>query len=168
MPEITRPGTLYYYDGLPAWTIRVPQPSRFRRVPYTLEFRAFKLAQGALLACIYRLYDIPDQPFYVHRVFDLSDDEVARYLKESEKSGLWVVEFVGGGEDKDCFRIASLKSCGFYEGCQSCLEYNENLGPNLNGPEALKGFLEVFEPAAQSSGWEAGWEAVAKSSELKT
>lgn len=167
MPEITRPGTLYYYDGLPAWTVRVPQPSRFRHAPYTLEFRAFKLAQGALLAGIYRLYDIPDQPFYVHRVFDLSDEEVTRYLQESEKSGFWVVEFVGGGEDKDCFRIASLKSCGFYEGFQDCLEHNKDLGQDLSGPAALQRFLDIFEPASQSSGWEAGWDAVEKSLVLK-
>lgn len=160
--KITRPGYLYYYDEVPAWTIRVPQPSRFVKAKMTLEFRCFLLPQGGLLACIYRLYDIPEQPFYVHRVFDASEKEVARYLHASEERLHWLVELKGGGEDKDVFRIVSLKKTGFEESYRRALDYNKRLGRRLKGAAALRDFLEHFEPAAREGGWEAGWGAVGK------
>lgn len=158
---ITRPGYLYYVDGVPGWTIRVPQPSRFKDVDTSLEFRLFRLPQGGLLACIFRLYDIPDQPFYVHRVFDLSDPEVRRYLDASKEELQWIVEIKSSGEDRDCVRVIPLGGSGFTEGFDGAVEHNEGLGKKLDGGRALKKFLEVFEPAAREGGWEGGWDAVA-------
>ena len=160
--RITRPGFLYYYDDVPAWTIRVPHPSRFKKVRTTLEFRRFLLPKGGLLACIFRLYDIPEQPFYVHRVFDISEAEVAKYLKRSAETMVWVVELKGGGEDQDVIRILSLKDTGFREGYREVQASNKKLGKRLDGSASLQRFLELFEPAAKDSGWEAGWEAVAR------
>lgn len=157
-----RPGYLYYYDGLPAWTVRVPQPSRFRAVETTLEFRPFLLPSGGLLACILRLFDVPSQPFYVHRVFDLSEAEVARYLKRSRETPYWVVEIKGGGQDADVLRIVALARTGFDEGLKAASAHNKRVGRALDGAAALARFLEHFEPASESGGWEAGWEAVAK------
>lgn len=158
---VTRPGYLYYFDGVPAWTIRVPQPSRFAAVRMTLEFRSFRLPGGALLACIYRLFDIPDQPFYVHRVFDPSEPEVGRYLEASRERNHWFVELKGGGQDKDVCRIVSLAGTGFEESHRLALARNGELGGRLRGAKTLSVFLETFEPAAKSGGWEVGWDAVA-------
>ncbi|MFH2203681.1 MAG: hypothetical protein ABIJ96_11235 [Elusimicrobiota bacterium] len=158
--EITRPGHLYYYDGVPAWTVRVAQPSRFKDVRMTLEFGSFLLPTGGLLACILRLYDIPDQPFYVHRVFDLGDETVAKYLRTSLASRHWIVEVRGGGEDRDVFRVAQLTPTDFQARCENILEHNRRLGRRIDGDAALRKFLATFEPAAKENGWEAGWEAV--------
>ena len=105
--EFTRPGKLYLYDGFPAWKIRVPQPSRFREVRHTLEFRPFHLPTAGILACVLRLFDIPEQPFFVHRAFDSADPQVAEYLEQSRTSLLWVVELRGSGEDQGCVRLLS-------------------------------------------------------------
>lgn len=158
--RITRPGFLYYYDGLPAWTIRVPHPSRFLKVKTSIEFRSFLLPKGGLLACIFRLYDIPDQPFYVHRVFDISETEVSKYLKRSTEAMHWVAELKGGGEDQDVIRILPLEGTNFEEGSREVLNRNKRLGKRLDGASALRKFLDLFEPAAKDGGWEAGWKAV--------
>ena len=154
------PGRLYYYDDVPAWGIRVPQPSRFRDAGITLEFRTFLLPKGGLLACILRLYDIPDQPFYVHRVFDPSDSSVSDYLRRSRDIPLWVLELSGGGEDPDLLRLVRLKAKDFNRNLTRILRHNKNLGKALSGPRALKEFLKAFDAAAKDGGWEAGWDAV--------
>ncbi len=167
MSDFTRPGQLYYYDGLPAWSVRVAQPSRFKDVRLTLEFSAFPLPTGGLLACILSLFDIPDQPFYVHRIFNLDDDTVAKYLRSTVKAPYWVVEVSGGGEDRDVFRVLSLKETDFTAAHKKIAAYNKKLGKNLDGEAALRGFLKTFEPAAKEEGWEAGWAAVRKKFKLK-
>ncbi len=166
MADLTRPGRLYYYDDVPAWAIRVPQPSRFRDAGITLEFRPFLLPKGGLLACILRLYDIPDQPFYVHRVFDPSDSSVADYLKASLEIPLWVLELHGGGQDPDLTRLVRLKAKTFKRHLTKILRHNKSLGIALAGPAALKEFLNTFDAAAKDDGWEAGWEAVRKKFKL--
>lgn len=156
----TRPGKLYLYDGFPAWKIRVPQPSRFREVRNTLEFRPFYLPTAGILACVLRLFDIPEQPFFVHRAFDSADPQVADYLEQSRQSLLWVVELRGSGEDQGCVRLLPLKETGFSGGLESVAGHNRSLGGKLDGGAALRAFLEVFEPTSKEGGWEAGWEAV--------
>lgn len=156
----TRPGKLYLYDGIPAWNIHVPQPSRFRHVKTTLEFRAFRLPGAGVLACILRLFDVPEQPFYVHRAFDPGDPGVSDYLAKSQESLLWVVELRGSGEDPGCVRLLALKDSGFLECHAEVQKHNRSLGTRLDGAGALKEFLMTFEPASKEGGWEAGWEAV--------
>lgn len=158
--DFTRPGRLYYYDDVPAWAIRVSQPSRFRDAGVTLEFKTFLLPKGGLLACILRLYDIPDQPFYVHRVFDPSDSSVSDYLNRSLETPLWVLELHGGGQDPDLTRLVRLKAKAFKRDLAKILRHNKILGKALNGPSALSGFLKTFDAAAKDGGWEAGWAAV--------
>lgn len=106
------------------------------------------------------LYDIPDQPFYVHRVFDLSEESVARYTDRSLEALYWVIEIRSGGEDHDVVRIVSLRDGGFSAAVQAIRAYNASLGKKLDGACALRKFLETFEPRAQQSGWEAGWDAI--------
>ena len=160
MDEIIRPGNLYYYDEFPAWTIRVPQPSRFQDVRLGVSFAAFPLPTACLIACIIRLYDIPDQPFYVHRVFDLTDEGVAEYVERSAAKKHWVLEIRGGGQDADVFRILSLEHSDLRAVLSFGINENKKKGSVLDGEKALKDFLASFEPAAKDGGWEAGWDAV--------
>ena len=162
-----RTGELSYYDNLPAWTMRVPQPRRFQGVEMKLDFSAFLLPNGGLLAGVLRLYDIPDQPFYVHRVFDPTDMPVAEYLRTSLEALYWIVEIQSAGQDCDVFRVLSLKDTGFTEGCKRATAHNRRLGQALDGESALEDFLDAFDPAVQEGGWEAGWAAVRKKFKLK-
>lgn len=165
--DVTRPGYLYYIDGVPGWRIRVPQPSRFQGVDISVQLRLFKLPPGCLFAMIFRLYDVPDQPYYVHRVLDVSDLEVEGYLTETLKHLVWIVEIEGTGEDKGCVRAISFRDTRFTRLIREARVFNGELGPAHDGSAALTAFLDVFEPAAKEAGWEAGWAAVDEKFGLK-
>lgn len=167
MKDLARPGRLYYYDGLPAWLVRAPQPSRFKDVRMSLQFADFPLPNGGLLACILRLYDVPDQPFYVHRLFDPGDPGVAEYLDRCEKRRHWIVEIASGGQDPEVFRVASLDGAGFDERLRAARAHDRRLGSKRDGGAALRSFLAVFDAAAKEGGWEKGWKAVRKKFKIK-
>ncbi len=160
MADFRRPGRLYYYDDVPAWSIRVPQPSRFRNAAISLEFKTFLLPKGGLLACLLRLYDIPEQPFFVHRVFNPGDSSASDYLTRTLDAPLWVLELHGGGQDPDLTRLVRLDAKAFKRNLTKVLRHNKSLGKKLAGAAALSGFLNIFDAAAKDGGWEAGWAAV--------
>jgi len=151
---------LEYKDGLPAWRIRVVQPDRFRGVRYVLQTRLFRLPEGALLAVLLKLYDVPEQPYFVHRVMDLTDPEVVRYVEATWRAGRV---------------LAILDSAGQQEGFQRGLEldgdhwrrcFEEGLAHNgriqSNGEASLDSFLKVFRPTSQEKGVESAWDEVDK------
>ncbi len=69
---------LHYVDGRPAWRVAVPNPPQFRNVRSEIDFSLFNLKAASLPAYWLRLYDIPHQPYFVHRVLDLGDATVHR------------------------------------------------------------------------------------------
>lgn len=82
---------LHYIDNRPVWWVAVPDPQQFRDVESKLDFSLFKLRTGALIAYWLRLYDIPDQPYFVHRVLDLSDAHAFQYAKRMAASNRLLV-----------------------------------------------------------------------------
>lgn len=157
MPE----GKVHYIEGKPAWVIRVPQPGRFKGVERSLQFRLFYTPQGALIACLLKLYDIPDQPYFIHRVFDISHDSVWEFLTQLTRSGNCALDFESKGNEEGFIEKIPINARALSEMLQHGFAYNTGL-KQLNGPESLDRFLEVFEPCAQKYGCEAGWEEVEK------
>ncbi|HBL19203.1 MAG: hypothetical protein A2X36_10170 [Elusimicrobia bacterium GWA2_69_24] len=90
---------LFVVEGKSAWRIRVPQPERFRGVRHDLRFRLFRVRGCALIGCWLRLFDIPDQPYFVHRVLDLSDPAVAGYMDRVLRQEAMVLVFESRGTE---------------------------------------------------------------------
>ncbi len=69
-------------DECPAWRVMVDYPKDFQEAEYSIDFSLFCMSNGALIACWLRLYDIPIQPYFVHRVLDIFDEVVVEYLTQ--------------------------------------------------------------------------------------
>lgn len=145
-------------DGLPAWQVRVVQPERFRDVRCTLEPRLFKLAPGSLFAVLLQLYDVPNQPYFIHRVLDLSDPEVVKHLDLCAKSGRLVISFDTVGQVNGYNRTLLLDSGRWQLLLKEGQAFNATV--DVKGQAALEQFLEAFMPASRERGVRAGWEAV--------
>jgi hypothetical protein len=162
LPEVQpyrQPARVEYVEGRPAWPVSVVHPSRFRGVEYDLAFELFRLPQGALIACLMRLYDIPESPYFLHRVFDLSFAPVREYLHALVDAGDWTLVLESKGSEPSVTRRMRLDD----ELLAKLLAHGEAFNARLakvEGSKALEQFLSVFEPAAEKNGCEAGWKAV--------
>ncbi|MBI5884312.1 MAG: hypothetical protein HZB91_14550 [Elusimicrobia bacterium] len=145
-------------DGLPAWQVRVVQPDRFKEVRCTLEPRLFKLPQGALFAVLLQLFDVPNQPYFIHRVLDLSDPEVVRHLDLCAKSGRLIIAFDTVGEGIGYNRTLPLNGGRWELLLKDGQAFNGTV--SVRGQAALESFLEVFMPSSRERGVRAGWDAV--------
>ncbi|MBI5209007.1 MAG: hypothetical protein HY927_03440 [Elusimicrobia bacterium] len=144
--------------GLPAWRVRVVQPRRFRMVPYTLEPRLFKLPEGALFAVLLQLFDEPTQPYFIHRVLDLSDQEVVRHVSSAGERGRLVIAFDTVGQEAGYDRTLSFDGglwCRLLKGGQA-----HNSRVQVRGRAALDAFLGVFLRVSKERGVQAGWDEV--------
>lgn len=149
---------LEYVDGVPAWGLRVVRPQRFQDVRYVLQARLFRLRQGALISILLKFYDVPDQPYFIHRVMDLADPAVVQYIETCVQQGRLVAVFKAVGEQDGFQRGLS------FDGAQWGKLLQDGLGHNgrsvVDGPAALKAFLEVFNTVSGVKGVEAAWDAV--------
>ncbi|MBI3547624.1 MAG: hypothetical protein HY078_01090 [Elusimicrobia bacterium] len=143
--------SLEYQDDLPAWRIRVPNPEHFEGVRYTVECRLFKLPQGAVLASLLRLYDVPTQPYFVHRVLDLSDANVQKYIDLLAETGRCVLIFQSTGQRPGFDRTIEFEQ----EPSLSSL-LSQGLGHNatresLDGAAALEVYLSLFDKGVRDT-----------------
>ena len=150
--------TLHYEDGRPVWKITVVQPSRFREVPYEIIPRLFTLPSGALLGILLNLYDVPDQPYFIHRVMDLSDPEVERYIGACVRDKSLLAVFEAKGTDKGFTRDLKVDVRAWEACLRQGLRHNGKV--ELDGEEALKVFLDVFNQASRERGVEHAWNEV--------
>jgi hypothetical protein len=150
--------TLQFDEGRPAWKISAVQPSRFRDVNYEVTVRVFRLPQGALLGVLLNLYDVPDQPYFLHRVMDLSDPTVERYVLAAIEHGRLVAVFEPKGEDEGFRREFSLEPRRWEQCLREGREHNRSV--QVDGGRALERFLEVFNPASREKGVERAWDDV--------
>ena len=150
--------TLHYEADHPAWRISVVQPTRFSAVRYELTCRLFRMPQGALFGVLLNLYDVPDQPYFLHRVMDLSDPEVVRYLESCAGTGSVLAVFEPKGEDHGFQRRLTFDPKVW----RRCLTDGQrhNKGVRVNGDQALSLFLEVFNPVSREKGVEPAWDEV--------
>lgn len=150
--------TLHYEEGVPAWQLSTVQPSRFKEVRYEVQARIFRLREGALLGILLNLYDIPDQPYFVHRIMDLSDPEVLRYVEACGRHGRIVTVFEPKGVEEGFKRELDLDSALW----QRCLLEGRahNAAIHADGDRALESFLEVFQKASRERGVEHAWDEV--------
>lgn len=157
-PHRSRTVMLHYQDGRPAWSLRTVQPSRFRDVPYEMHLRLFRMPQGALLGILLNLYDVPDQPYFIHRVLDLSDPSVSRYLSACvEHRGLLAV-FEAVGEEAGFQREIEIDPELLASALREGAEHNASI--QADGEQALESFLNVFNPVSRERGVEPAWEEV--------
>jgi hypothetical protein len=155
-------GELHYYDECPAWKVVAPAAERFKDVEYRLAFHVFCLPQGALIACWLRLYDIPDQPFFLHRILDVSDARVAEYLERMASSKKLVLLFASSGEQEDFAIDLDLSNSELGEVLRTATEHMQSLAAP-DGRAALEAFLAVFDPALKSRGaCDLAWDDVDK------
>jgi hypothetical protein len=150
--------TLHYEAGQPAWRISVVQPSRFREVDYELKIRLFLMRQGALFGVLLNLFDVPEQPYFVHRVMDLSDPKILAYLDACVRTGLLVAVFEPKGEDEGFRRELRLDAALWEKELRAGQAHNRRL--RTDGDKALAAFLDVFNPASMTKGVESAWDEV--------
>jgi hypothetical protein len=152
---------LFFQDELPAWRITVPQPRRFKDVRHDIWFQLFTLPNGTLIGCWLRLYDIPDQPYFVHRVLDLGDEVVQQYMERLRKSKRMVLLFESTGERDEGFaQEIDIEGSQIERPLNEGLERVEKLG-EVDEEAALDDFMSVFNNALKERG-DVGqaWEAV--------
>jgi len=151
---------LFFYDNKPAWRISVPHPARFRGVQYRIRFQLFVLPQGVLLGWWLRLYDVPDQPYFVHRVVDLSDQVVRDYMERLAEGMSIVLVFETNGTEPGFAEALSVEATGVEE---LLVEGVKKLAamPNQDGRAALDAFMNIFNEALPARGdVGAAWKAV--------
>ena len=159
---------LFFQDEVPAWRITVPQPQRFRGVKYDIWFQLFTLPSGTLVGCWLRLYDVPDQPYFVHRVLDLGDEVVQQYMERLRKSSKMVLVFESTGEiDEGFAQEVEISGKDLSKTLSEGLERVEALG-EVDEEAALDDFMELFNTALKDRG-DVGqaWEAVLERYPLK-
>lgn len=147
------------YDGHPAWVAKVPDPTRFRDVEYQLQWRLFAMPQGALAAAWLRLYDIPDQPYFLHRILDLSDRAIQTHLEQLRDGSELLLVMQSPGEQGMMRRSLRVDSVEVGRVLSEGLSHNRSLA-KVEGPAALKAFGEAFNPVSGKSGVAEGWAAV--------
>jgi len=152
---------LFYVGGKPGWRIRVPQPERFRGVDYDVRFRLFPMKKGVLVGCWLRLFDIPDQPYFVHRVLDLLDPDVMLYMSRVEKAGRMALVYESMGASEGFVEAVSVKDTGLADLLAEAGSLIQGREPV--GGEVLDAFMKVFNEAltARKDVGQA-WDAVAK------
>lgn len=153
------PAAAEHVDGLPAWTVAVAHPERFRDAEYDAEFRLFRLPQGALVACLLALFDVPEAPYFLHRVFDPELAAVRRYLEDIARGDGWLLVLRSRGSEPGFTRKLLPDASDLQDCLDAAAEYNGSLA-RADGAEALRRFLAVYEPEAARAGCEAGWLAV--------
>ena len=152
---------LFFHDEVPAWRITVPQPKRFQGVRHDIWFQLFTLPSGTLIGCWLRLYDIPEQPYFVHRVLDLGDEVVQQYMERLRTARKLVLLFESTGEADEGFAEEVVIGANQLERpLRDGLERVERLG-DVDEEAALDDFMDVFNTALRERG-DVGqaWEAV--------
>ena len=79
-------------DGIPVWVVRVVNARRFRGVQGVIKARVVKMREGAVLLTNLDLYDIPDQPYFIHRVLDLGEATCAAWARALARERSMIVE----------------------------------------------------------------------------
>jgi hypothetical protein len=153
--------TLDYFEGRAAWKLDLEKPESFRSVELRFRIRLFRPARGALISTWLRLYDLPDQPYSVHRVLDLSDGACQRWLDAAAREH--VIELMLPGYERTLsveeFCIAELVELGQ-------IHIAQQTAPD--GNKALDIFLEVFREAMdQRHDVARAWKAVDESLKRK-
>jgi hypothetical protein len=156
--------SIEYQDGLPAWRAKIVQPERFRDVEYSIQTRLFRMPKGALASVMLKLYDVPDQPYFVHRVMDLSDEIVAKHVRACADAGRMVLIFESSGEAPDVDRTVDLEPKAW--GKLIAEGETHNQGRSIDGAASVEDFLTVFNEISRKEGVEAGWQEVEKRYEL--
>jgi hypothetical protein len=145
-------------NGKPAWRVKVETPGGFRVGDHSNEFRLFHLPGAALLSWVLKLVDESSESLIVHHVFDLADPEMTSYLGLVATGGRLLLVFEGeGGFEKEI----SVGSAKLKRLVDQGVHYNGRLS-TVNGPEALRVFLDLFNPVFREAGAEAAWSAVDK------
>lgn len=151
---------LFYYDNKPAWRISVPHPARFRGVQYRIRFQLFALPQGVLLGWWLRLYDVPDQPYFVHRVVDLGDTVVRDYMERLAQGKSIVLVFESTGTEPGFAESLSVEATGVEDLLSEGVRRLDALN-GADGRAALDAFMEIFNEALPARGdVGAAWKAV--------
>ena len=152
--------TLDYEGDDPAWRLRTVQPSRFRSVRYQVQTRLFLMPEGALIGLLFNLYDIPNQPYFIHRIMDLSDPEVDRYVEACVRCAGIAVIFESKGEEAGFQRDIQLNAGEW----RACLEEGRehNAAIETDGNRALEIFLDVFHRISRERGVEPAWDEIAR------
>jgi hypothetical protein len=152
---------LHYYEKHPAWKIVVPDPERFRGVNYDLEIRLFRMPRSGLVAYWLRLYDDPDQPFFLHRVLDPSDDAIAKYLGAVRDGNKIVLVFESPGEQGSFAVDLPVNGKGLGEVMEMAVNHSKQLGDEAHGEKSVEDFLTIFNAALREKGdVTAAWQAV--------
>ena len=150
--------TLDYDDGNPAWRLRTVQPSRFRDVRYSVQTHLFRLPEGALIGILFNLYDIPNQPYFIHRIMDLSDPEVERYAEACVRQSKIVTIFESKGEEAGFRRDIAIDAEAWRECILQGRAHNDTI--DADGDRALEIFLDIFHRISRERGVEPAWEEI--------
>lgn len=145
-------------DGKPAWRVSVEGSAGFQVVEHSNDFRLFHFPSAALLSWVLKLTDAANESLVVHHVFDLGDAESKKYLDLVARGGRLVLVIEGAGGFQKEISVGSAKLLRLLS---QGTAYNGKLS-SVNGSEAVRSFLELFNPAFRESGAEGAWSAVEK------
>lgn len=137
---------LFVVGGKSAWRIRVPQPERFRGVRHDLRFRLFRVRGGKLIGCWLRLFDIPDQPYFVHRVLDLADPAVSEYMDRALRQGAMVLVFESRGTEAGFSREIPVPAAELGAALRGAARAGKP-AEEEGGSAGVEEFMAVFNPA---------------------
>jgi hypothetical protein len=149
---------LDYKEGRPAWCLRLVQPQRFQNVEYSLQARLFLMPKGALIGILLKFYDEPAQPYFIHRVMDLTDPAVIRHVKACAEAKEIVAALETVGEQPGFDRTLKLDAAQWGACLRDGEAYNRSIPSD--GEKALDQFLEVFRPISETKGVDAAWDEV--------
>jgi hypothetical protein len=151
---------LDYKEGKPAWCLRLVQPQRFRDVDYSLQARLFLMPKGALIGVLLKFFDEPSQPYFIHRVMDLTDPAVVRHVKACSEAKEITAVFETVGEQAGYDRPLAIDASQWKRCLTEGEEYNKSVA--ADGEKALDEFLKVFRPISETKGVDAAWIEVDK------
>jgi hypothetical protein len=139
--------------GAPTWRIRVDSPEEYREVEHRNDFRIFYFPGGAVLSWVLDLSTPSSDSLAVHHAFDLSDGPTRDYLSAVAASGKVVLLFEGSEDQKTPISVGTAKLSRLLK---QGLDYNGRLSAT-SGAEAVRKFLELFDPLFRERGAEAAW-----------
>lgn len=144
--------SIEYQQGKPAWRIQDENPETFLTVDYEIQFKIFPFPQGALVSCLLMLYDKVDHPYFLHRVYDISDPIALNYLTKIVQYGEVVLLLekisdnqVPGLDSREIHeRTITIDKALLQAVLEEGKEYNQ-ANPDLYGLEALELFVQEFQ-----------------------
>lgn len=138
-----------FQEDTALWRIDVEAPNSFRDVPIKLETAVFTMPTGALIGLWLRLYDIPERPYFVHRILCFEDPVSSKWLRAIAATGVLIVRLTTTMRDSTLLLRPPVDSGRLSSLLELSDEHNRRLDC-LDSTAALDQFNDVFDESLRS------------------